>query len=79
MNELETRYAESLDRADDNRLSIESASVSPNDDAWWAARYDALAVAHRETARRLTLRAQRRRGAQQSEQAQHPPEGNSTW
>ncbi len=75
MNELETRYAESLDRADDNRLSIESASISPNDDAWWAARYDALATAHREMARRLTLRAQQRRGTRQSERMQYEPEG----
>lgn len=61
MNELETRYAAALDRADDHRLDVESAAISPNDDAWWGTHLDALATAHREMARRLTLRAQQRR------------------
>ena len=75
MNELETRYAAALDRADDHRLDVESASVSPNDDAWWGTHLDALATAHREMARRLTLRAQQRRGTRQSERMQYEPEG----
>lgn len=75
MNELETRYAAALERADDHRLDIESASISPNDDAWWAARYDALATGHREMARKLTLRAQQRRGMMPTERMQYEPEG----
>lgn len=75
MNELETRYAAALDRADDHRLDVESAAISPNDDDWWATRLDALATAHREMARRLTLRAQQRRGTRSEERMQYEPEG----
>lgn len=79
MNELETRYAESLDRADDKRLSIESASIAPGDDAWWAARHRALAAAHRELAQRHTEREIRRCVGERKERLQYPPEGEDAW
>lgn len=79
MNELETRYVAALERADEHRLDIESASVSPNDDDWWATRYDGLATAHREAARRLTRLAQQRRGMRTMERMQYPPEGEDAW
>lgn len=75
MTPLETRYAAALDAADEFRLQVESASVAPSDSEWWAARYDALATAHREMARRLTRLAQQRRGMRPDERMQYEPEG----
>jgi hypothetical protein len=79
MNELETRYTAALERADDHRLDVESAAISPNDDEWWATHFDALAIGHREMARRLTLKAQQRRGMRAEERLAYPPEGEDAW